>query len=314
MLFMDVMMDLDSSNHRFNAATALIASAVGWALAPIFIRYLSHYYDPHTQNLLRYACAVPPLVALSLVYHPTDLKAAFRDWRGMGGIALLNVAQQHAWTLGCAGSTATTAQLLSKLSIVFVIILSLILFQEERRGIASPIYLFGTLLSFAGVGLVTVRNPDSFLPVLDVPTLLLLLTALLWGVYTVWGKRLVLTIHPVPMFAVVSIYTTVGFSLLAAFTGHPGHIMDAGLSPFLLGLISGWIPIALAHPAFHYAQRHLGSAFCSSVALFNPLVTYAIALWVFPDEGLLATQWAGAAALMTGTFMVVYSRRNQGAA
>lgn len=303
------MQSTDSARARINAIAALLASAAGWALAPVFIRYLSDYYDPHTQNFLRYASAVPPLAALAFLYYPADMKAAFRNWKGMGGIALLNVAQQHAWTLGCAGSTATTAQLLSKLSIVFVIILSLLLFREERRGIASPVYLFGTLFSFLGVGLVTVRNPGSLLPVLDVPTLLLLLTALLWGVYTVWGKHLVKAVHPVPMFAVVSIYTTIGFGLLALFTGHPGRIIGAGISPLLLGIVSGWIPIAIAHPAFHYAQRHLGSAFCSSIALFNPLLTYAVAMWVFPDEGLLATQWAGAAAIMTGTFMVVYSRR-----
>ncbi len=72
-----------------------------------------------------------------------------------------------------------------------------------------------------------------------------------------------------------------------------------------LGVISGLIPIALAHPAFHYGQRWLGSAFCSSVALFNPLVTYLVALMIWPDERLILTQWIGSGVLVAGTLLVL---------
>ena len=296
-----------NDSQRVSAATALVVSASGWALAPIFIRQLSVVYDPNTQNLLRYLSATIPLVVVSAVWYREDLRAAFRDYKGMLGIAILNVVQQLVWTIGCAGSTATTAQLISKLSIVFVIIFSFLLFHEERAIIKSPLYIAGTVLSFVGVGGVISDNPASVVPTLNWPTLMLLAMAVLWAVYTVWAKHLVTDVHPVPMFTVLSIYTTIGCAILSVVWGAPSTLVTAGIPPIIIGIISGLIPIALAHPTFHFAQKHLGSALCSSVALFNPLLTYAIALWIFPDEHLVLTQWLGAGVLLAGTLLVIYA-------
>ena len=290
-----------------------MVAACGWALAPIFIRQLSTIYDPHTQNLLRYASATLPLFVISIIWFRKDLFTSFRGYKGMLGIAALNVLQQHVWTVGCAGSTATTAQFITKLSIVFVILFSFFLFHEERSVIKSRVYQFGTLLSFAGAAAVISDNPASIVPVLDFPTLMLLATAVLWAAYTVWAKHLVMNVHPIPMFTVLSIYTTLGFAVLSPATGHTFTLVTAGWHPAVIGIVSGLIPIAWAHPSFHYAQKHLGSALCSSVALFNPLVTYAVALWVFPDEHLVLTQWLGAALLLLGTFLVLTAGKRNSA-
>jgi drug/metabolite transporter (DMT)-like permease len=136
---------------------------------------------------------------------------------------------------------------------------------------------------------------------------MLLAMAVLWAVYTVWAKHLVTDVHPVPMFTVLSIYTTIGCAILSVVWGAPSTLVTAGIPPIIIGIISGLIPIALAHPTFHFAQKHLGSALCSSVALFNPLLTYAIALWIFPDEHLVLTQWLGAGVLLAGTLLVIYA-------
>ena len=296
-----------NSSHRVPAASALVIAASGWALAPIFIRQLSTIYDPHTQNLLRYASAAIPLLLISGVMFREGLRDAFRDYKGMLSISVLNIVQQHTWTLGCAGSTATTAQLVLKLSIVFVILFSFFLFHEERGVIKSPFYLAGTLLSFVGAAAVISDDPTSIVPVLNFPTLMLLVTAVLWAVYAVWAKHLVANIHPVPMFTVLSLYTTIGFAFMSFLTGDPAKIVSVGTYPVVIGVVSGLIPIALAHPAFHFAQKHLGSALCSSVALFNPLLTYAIAMWIFPDEHLVLTQWIGAGVLLLGTLLVIYA-------
>ena len=299
-----------NQSQRFSAWVCLMVAACGWALAPIFIRQLSTVYDPHTQNLLRYASAALPLLLISVIWFREDLAAAFRGYKGMLGIAALNVVQQHVWTLGCAGSTATTAQLVTKLSIVFIILFSFFLFHEERSVIKSRIYQFGTLLSFAGAAAVISDNPASIVPNLDFPTLMLLATAILWAVYTVWAKHLVMNVHPVPMFTVLSLYTTIGFAVLSPATGDTSKLVTAGWQPVVIGIVSGLIPIAWAHPSFHYAQKHLGSALCSSVALFNPLVTYAVAMWIFPDEHLVLTQWLGAALLLLGTFLVLSAAKS----
>ncbi len=291
-------------SHRFTAGVNLAISSIGWALAPIFIRDLSAVYEPHTQNLLRYASATVPLLIISFIWFRPGLRAALRNWPGMLGIAVLNVAQQYTWAVGCAGSTATTAQLVSKLSIVFVIIFGFMLYREERAVIGSPWYLVGTVLSFGGLTALISSDSASLIPVLDWPMLMLLATAVFWGGYTVWAKHLVDGVHPIPMFTMIAVYTTIGCALLSVTMGQPAALITAGMKPTLIAIASGLIPIALAHPTFFYAQKYLGSAFSSSVALLNPLVTYAIALWIWPDERLVLHQWAGAALLLAGTLMV----------
>jgi drug/metabolite transporter (DMT)-like permease len=251
------------------------------------------------------------LLLISLIWFREDLVAAFRAYRGMLGISLLNVLQQHVWTLGCAGSTATTAQLISKLSVVFVIFFSFFLFREERGVIRSPFYVLGTVLSFLGAAAVISSDPSTIVPKIDFATTMLLLLAMIWAVYAVWAKHLVSNIHPIPMFTVVSIYTTIAFAVLSLTAGDIHCLVAAGWREAGIGVASGLIPIALAHPTYHYAQKYLGSALCSSVALFNPLLTYAIAMWVFPDEHMILTQWLGAGLLILGTLSVISAgRRN----
>lgn len=291
-------------SHRVSAWINLALSSVGWALAPVFIRNLSSVYEPHTQNLLRYFSAAVPLVVISLIWFRADLRKALRNWRGMLGISALNVAQQYLWAVGCAGTTATTAQLVSKLSIVFVVILGFILYHEERAVIGSAWYLLGTFLSFGGLTALIASDPASLIPVLNWPMLMLLAMAVFWGAYTVWAKHLTENVHPIPMFTVLSVLTTLGCGILSMTIGHPGSLLTAGMRPTLIAIASGLIPIALAHPTFFYAQKWLGSAFSSSVALLNPLVTYAVALWIWPDEHMALHQWAGAGVLLAGTLMV----------
>jgi len=282
---------------------------VGWATAPVFIRGFSTIYDPYTQSLLRYGSAAVFLLALSLVFYRKDLRTVFCRPRALVAIAALNVIQQCAWVNACYLGTATMAQMISKVSTVFVIAFSFFLFREERTVIRSPVYLGGTLLSFAGVALVLCKDGASLLPQFDAATWLALFVAASWAVYTVWCKHLVSDVHPVAMFTVLALYTTLGFAALSAAFGEPRTLLEASGAITVTAIVSGLVCIAMAHSAYHYAQKHLGSAFCSSFILLNPLLTNAMALYYWSDERLFPTQWVGAATLLGGTFLVVRARR-----
>ncbi|MDQ1256894.1 MAG: family transporter [Candidatus Hydrogenedentes bacterium] len=286
---------------------ALAVSAVGWAAAPVFIRGLADAYDPYTQALTRYAAAAVPLLLLSLVFYRADLWKVFGMASGMLGVSLVNAAQQCAWTVACYRTTATLAQLVAKLSIVFVILFSYFLFREERAVIKSRSYLVGTVASFAGCVLVLCKDPATLMPQFDLATVLLLLVAVLWAVYVVWSRHLVTDVHPVPMFTVLALYTTAMFGVLALLFGDPMTIARAGWRANTLTAASGVICIALSHSFFLYAQKRLGSALCSSIILLNPLITYAMALVFWSDERMVATQWVGTVILILGTFLVTWA-------
>ena len=188
-------------------------ASLGWSMAPVFIRYLSDDYDPVSQAFLRYIGGATGLAVFCLVfYRDPFLKLLRRPWPVLA-ISIHNCVQQYAWTVGCYGTQATVAQLVVKLNVVFIIIFAFVLFREERAVIKSPMYLAGTVLSFFGVAVVLVEYPTNFAFELSGPSLILLLTALFWAIYAVWGKHLATDISPVPMFGAIAILTTIGLGL-----------------------------------------------------------------------------------------------------
>jgi drug/metabolite transporter (DMT)-like permease len=195
------------------------------------------------------------------------------------------------------------------LSLVFIVLFSFMLFHEERAVIRSPLYLLGTVLSFLGVVAVLTKDPASLRPVLDTSSLLLLTTAVCWAIYRVWSKHIVMTWHPIPMFTVLAMLTSLGFLLLTFIAGHPTDLVTAGPRLTFIALFSGIMPIALAHPSFNHAQKNLGSAFCTSIGLVTPLITFIIAIIVLNDETFLWTQWVGAGVLIAGGFLVILAGR-----
>lgn len=289
----------------FAAFWALILSIFGWGSAPVFIRWLGDAYDPYSQAFIRYASAAVVLTVICWLGYRREFLNILRSPRGVWGIALITMFLQTFWTLGCLKtSSATVAQLTSKLSIVFVIPMGYIMFREERTVIKNPFYLVGTVLSLVGLAAVVSRDGDPLSFRFDAATVYLVLVAILWAVYTVWARHIVLRVHPLPMFTVMAILVTVGLGAVSVVLGNPKTLITAGASTAGLAFVSGMFPIALAHPCFHYAQRHLGSAFCSSMNLINPLATFLFSLVILPNERLLLHQWVGAALLLGGTFLV----------
>ena len=293
------------STHPVTALIALVVCTAGWTFAPVFIRLLRDDYEPLTQGFVRYAFGSAFLVTLCLVYHRPALFTLLRNPLPILGISLLNTFQQYTWTAGTYGATATTAQLIVKLSVVFVVIFAFILFQEERGVIRNPFYLFGTLLSMIGVAGVMVRDPQQLSEVFAPGNALLLITSVSWAIYAVWGKHLVLNLHPIPMFAVVSLITAIALGISALWFEQPTAALHAGARATSVAALSGIIAIGGAHPAFHYAQKHFGSAFTSTFMLILPLTTYAASLVLLPGEKLSLTQWAGAFVLLMGTLLII---------
>ena len=298
--------------QKIAAALALAVAAGGWSLSPVFIRVLSGNYDVYTQAFIRYSSAVVVLVPISLLWFPRDFLRMLRSPLPLVVLACVNALTQLLWTAGCYGAPPTLAQLISKLSIIFVIVFSFTVFREERAIIRSPRYLLGTLLGLIGVAGVLADEPGSLRPVFDGYILILFVVAIGWAGYTVLAKHLVAGRHPVPMFTVVAIATTAAFVPFMFALGDPGQLTRAGLRVTTIAFLSGTLPIAAAHPAFYYAQKRLGAAFCGSIILLNPLLTYAFARIVWPDEHLLAIQWIGGGILLAGVSLVTHARaRNQ---
>lgn len=282
---------------------------IGWALTPVFVRYMSGAYDPYTQAFIRYLSASVALLAYAALYHRKDLKKAFVGWRTLLPMGLLVLCMQTAWMVAIYHTTATMAQLVTTLQAPLVILLSFLVFHEERGVIRSPGYIIGSLFCLAGVTAVFMRDDgESVHFYVDFAMLLLMFVSIAWAVYAVWGRHTAKGLHPVAMFTVISVYVSFGsFFVMCAF-GNPETLWSAGLHMNGIAFISGVVCIAAAHCGFHYAQVRLGSAYCTSIQLGTPFVTHLLAYSIWPDEALLWIQWAGGAMLIGGGLLVVRAR------
>jgi len=291
--------------QRVQAMLALAVALVGWGAAPVFIRGLRGAYDPYSQAFIRYFFGTAFLCVLCMVSFRGEFLGLLRRPVPMMGMACISIMHQLTWTLGCYRASATLAQLIIQSGVIFVILLSFILFRDERRVIRSPQFLVGTALSFAGMAGLLAGGRGTVGSVDIVTAALLMGPALFWAVYVVWARHLVMNVHPVPMFAVLSIFITLGTGIISCLLGRPMCILEAGAGITALTFVSGVLPIATAHPAFHFAQKHLGSAFCSSSNLFSPALTYLFAAFFLDDPPLTVAQWAGALVLLGGTVLVM---------
>lgn len=294
--------------HRRSAYTGLLIACCGWSLAPVFIRLLTTTYDPFTLPLARYGAATTALVIVCLLFYRADFLRLLCNPKSLVAIALLNVAMQYTWTFACYSTTATTAQLVTKVSVVFVIVFAYFLFREERAVIRHPLFILGTLVSFVGVAAVLTDDPSSLMPRLDRTALLLVATALFWAIFSVWSKHLVMTVHPVPLTAAISCYAVIVYALIAFRFGEPGAFLELTPRTALITVLAGVIPLSIAHPTFNFAQKHLGASFCGTVTLFTPVLTYLASFIFLPNESLLPSQLAGALILIVGTLAVAIAR------
>lgn len=279
-----------------------------WGMAPVFIRLLRNAYDPYSQSFIRYFLAALILSTVCMVMFRTEFLALLRKPGPLIGIAAINTLHQITWTLGCYRASATLAQLILQSGIIFVILFSFMFFHEERRVIRSALFLVGTVAGFVGMAAVLMGGGHSAGSITLGTAILLLIPSLCWAIYVVWAKHLVMNCHPVPMFTVLSIFISIGAGLLACVFGRPACLVEASGWTTFVAFLSALFPLALAHPSFHFAQKHLGSAFSSSCNLFTPLVTYVLAKMTLDDTPLTLAQWIGGAVLLSGMTLVMRAR------
>lgn len=299
-------------SSRQGAGVALSLAILGWSFSPIFIRYLQDAYDPFTQAGVRYFGAVIFLVPYCLIFYRSGFKTAILKPLPIIMLSIANVLMQVTWTIGIYYSTASLGQILQKIEIPIVAILSFLVFSEERFLIKQPGFIIGTLLGIFG-SILLVYKPYAAheFPNLYLAVVSLVISAFFWGIYSVYGKYTVERgLHPIPMFGMVSIYTTIGLLILGFIFGKPMQVLQVNWTIHAIAIFSGLLPIAVAHSAFHYAQLHLGAAFCNTLLTLDPLITHFFAILLWKNEQLNAIQWLGTSLLLLGCIFVLFTQSN----
>ena len=230
----------ENQSHKFdNTATAAMLGALFlMTVAPIFIKYLTGYFDSWSQNFYRYIFAMLfwlPLLITSI------RKKTFNNKIWLKAI-LPSVFLIMAQTTGVASLYYINpgfGGFISKSSVIWIMLLSIILFPDERGLIKNKLFQMGFVLCVAGLIGVTLTKEDFRMRATFLGIVLVLLFSFIWAFYTTSIRLCLNKIDSRAAFSVISIYALAGLGLAAFLFGKPLSNLPTTILPWATVVISG---------------------------------------------------------------------------
>ena len=289
-------------------ALACIGTLLCWSSAPLFIKYLTGYLDLWTQNVLRYGAAC-------LFWLPVLLIAAKSGklpgvvWKRAILPFIPNIVGQCLWAAAFYYIDPGFASLLSMTAFLWVIILSVIFFADERQHLSNRLFRLSIILSLVGLIGVMFFHPAFTHSYTKIGIAIVILYGLIWGFYGIAVKVAFRGIDSRIGFSVVSIYTVVALFILTIFMGQPHKCLEMPFSGWAVVIISGITGIALGHVLYYTSLRRLGATTPSLVQLAQPFIVVVISYFVF-SERLSVPQLVFGVVLVAGSALAILAKKD----
>ncbi len=281
----------------FTAWLAMAISIVGFSSVPLFLKHFTHHLDAWTVNGLRYGVA-------ALIWSPVILSNALRanhqpiPWKAAIMPALFNTIGQVGWALAPYHNDAGLMGFVVRTSFLFAMLAGFIMLPAERPVLRHPGFWWGTAVIVAGVVILyipAIRQAQTTL----FGTLILLVTAIFWGLYGVSVRRWMAG-YPVRLsFSIISIYTALPLMVLTLCFGQWEDIATLTPATGSLIVVSAAIGIALSHVLLYHAIHALGAVISEGFRSIQPFLTGIGACLLFGEQ-LTSGQWIGGLLLGAG--------------
>jgi drug/metabolite transporter (DMT)-like permease len=220
-----------------------------------------------------------------------------------------NIVMQNLWAAAFYYIDPGFASLLSTTAFLWVIILSVIFFADERRLLASRLFWLSVVMSAAGLTGVMFFHPAFTHSYTIIGIVIILCYGFIWGLYAVAVKVALRGIDSRIGFSVVSIYTVIALFILTLFVGQPQKCLEMPFNGWAAVVVSGVTGIALGHVLYYVSIRRLGTTTPSLVQLAQPFIVVVISFFVF-GEKLNFMQLIFGVILVAGSAMAILSKSN----
>jgi drug/metabolite transporter (DMT)-like permease len=291
---------LTSTPKRTTAFTALVATMVVWGSTFVVTKAAMREFPPFTLAFLRFAIASLCLLMLMRRWRRVaDLTQSVSFWRlaflAFTGFALFTVGFNYALFYGSASQGAliyaTTPAVVAACGALFL---------KERLHVKSGL---GIALSMAGAVIIALTGTQQLetAPAAILGAVLMFLTVLLWGAYTVAAKRVA---HA------DQLALTFALSALATLLLLPATVIELAVLGVAATSVSGWLGVlylailasAVGYALYSLALRELDASAVGVYTNIDPVVGVACA-FVFLGETLSAAQVVGAAVVFAGIWL-----------
>ncbi len=289
-------------------AAACIGTLLCWSSAPLFIKYLTHHLDLWTQNVLRYGAACLFWLPFLLIAAKSG-KLPSAVWKRALLPFIPNIVGQTLWAAAFYYIDPGFASLLSMTAFLWVIILSVIFFAEERQHLSNRLFRLSIILSLVGLMGVMFFHPAFTRSYTIIGITIIMLYGFIWALYAIAVKVSFRGIDSRIGFSVVSIYTVIALLILTIFMGRPGKCLELSFNGWFAVVLSGITGIALGHVFYYISLRRLGPTTPSLVQLAQPFIVVVISYFVF-SEKLSAPQLVFGTVLVAGSAMAILSKKD----
>ncbi len=275
---------MNNSTHHFNfkASIALVIAILCWSTVPLFLRSFIDEFDGWVSNGVRYPFAALlwsiPLIILIRKGHirPIYFKQAILP-------AFVNVMAQVLFAWAPYFLEPGIMMFLSRLSMIFALLGSFILFPDELALARSKTFWFGLFLCVVGfIGINAARGNLSAEGNWK-GVLIMVACTCFYGFYGVTVRYSMRGIKPWISFPIICIYTSFCLLIFMFLFGEPARLLDMTVSRLGVVAISAIIGIACAHVFFYYAIEHLGVSICNGCQFVIPFITSTASYFIFEE-------------------------------
>lgn len=289
------------------ATLCLLIALICWSVVPLVLRYLTDVIpDGWTTNAVRYPVAA--MMYAPLLFFTAMDRASRRLWLVALVPAIPNIVGQSLFAWSPYFIDPGLMSFIVRLSVLWGIGLSLIVFAAERRLLQSSRFWLGVALSLAGfLAVALCSNPFAQRATL-VGIMIAIGCSFFWGVYGITVRLVMGKANPLTFFGIVCVWSSIG-CLAVSPLGQPSCLLHLPGSKIVLLVVSAFIGIAAAHGLYYIALQRLGTTIPSAVNALTPFVTAVASSYLFREQ-IAPIQWIGGIGSLIGTALILWSQEH----
>lgn len=277
-----------------------------WIWPAILIKFLSPYFDVHTQNFYRYFATVLVLIPVNLIYFREEFMRSLKNIRQFFLPVLLVLVFQTLWVKGMYLLQPAMAVLISKSSVLFVALFSFILFADERKIMGSRVFIIGSLMAIIGVAGVIAGKSNVQFGDLGPGVIIILLGSVIWALYLIVVKKIVSKTDTMVAVTIIFSLAVPVFFVLSLLFGDLSAVLKAPAGVNTVLFVSGIFCVGIAN-AFNYKSiKLIGTTISSNFVLITPFFTAILSYFIF-GEVLSFCQALSGIVLVAGCILLLHT-------
>jgi len=276
-------------------------AAICYGLQPIFIKAMAPFFSITEQTLLRFIGGLIVFGIIALL-EEKELKEESKHWKRFVPAGIIYGLAVIFWIIGnYLVMNAITTGILSRANILFIAIISGLLFADEKRLLLSRRFFIGMVLAAVGaIGVVIAKGTITF--ELSLGAGCIMLGLLLSSFYSAYLKSLVN--HKESATSLSIIFASSFLAAVAFFIAWGGEIKNLMQPIVLIPVISGATGLGIGNYFAFKSIEEQGLVATTSMLLATPIVTIIIS-HVFIAEKIIIMQLFWAAVLLVGCYFII---------